>query len=630
MSQARVIGTAGHIDHGKSSLVQALTGIHPDRLPEERARQLTIDLGFAWLRLPDGRPLGIVDVPGHRDFIQNMLAGVGGIDAALLVIAADEGVMPQTREHLSILDLLGIPRALVALSKCDLVDDEEWLELVQLDIEDLLAETALAGAEICPVSVKTGAGLAELRERLVALLAEMPPRADHDRPRLPIDRVFTLDGFGTIVTGTLAGGHLRVGEELAIEPEGIRARIRALQCYEQAVEEAPPGARVAANLSGLRGQKLRRGQALARRGTLPASRLIDVHYRHLADNPRPLRHHTEVKLFAGAAECGARVRLLGAEQLAPGEEGWLQLRLQRPLPLAEGDRYILRLPSPARTIGGGVIVDPLPRRRWKRFASDRATVLETRLRGDPAQRLTEIARQPSPQAIADLRAISGLSEDEFAAALAQAQAGGELIRLGQDFAQAAGAFRDLRMQVNALLGEYHRRQPLHIGMPQEELRSRLRCSGAALAALLAEMSDEVNREGEKLRSRGHEIRFTEEQSARIARLAAAFARQPAMPPAAREAAAMVGADVWYALLERGDYVLVAPEVAFARADYEEYRAAALRLIEEEGPLSASALRDHLQTSRKYAISLLEHLDATGFTRRAGDERVLGPRAPARP
>ena len=627
MFQARVIGTAGHIDHGKSTLVQALTGIHPDRLPEERARKLTIDLGFAWLTLDDGSPLGIVDVPGHRDFIQNMLAGVGGIDAALLVIAADEGVMPQTREHLNILHLLGIPRALVALTKCDLVDDEEWLTLVQLDIADTLEETALAGAEIYPVSAHTGAGLEQLRVALANLLRELAPVPDRDQPRLPIDRVFTLDGFGTIVTGTLRGGRLRVGEELAIEPGETRARIRALQCYEQPVEEARPGARVAVNLSGLRGESLRRGQVLARRGALPATRLIDVHYQHLPGNPRPLRHNTDVKVFAGAAECGARARLLGAEQLAPGEDGWLQLRLNRPLAIAEGDRYILRIPSPARTIGGGTIVDPQPQRRWKRFASERPAILETRLRGNPSQRLAQRAAHPTPIPITDLRAASGFSADEFETAFAQAEANGEVIQLGENFAQATAPHRQLRREIVALLTDHHARNPMQTGMSQEELRSRLDCSAAALAAILAEMEDEVARAGERVHLVGHEIRFSAEQNARIEQLATAFTHQPSTPPAPREAAALVGEEVWYALLERGDYVLVAPEVAFARAAYEEFCAACLRLIDKGSPLSASALRDHLRTSRKYAIALLEHLDARGVTKRIGDERVRGPRAP---
>ncbi len=628
MPQARVIGTAGHVDHGKTALVQALTGIATDRLPEERARQLTIDLGFAWLSLDDGSPIGIIDVPGHRDFIQNMLAGVGGIDAALLVIAADEGVMPQTREHLNILNLLGIPRALVALSKCDLVEDEEWLELVQLDIVDLLNGTPLEDAEILPVSAETGFGLAQLRSALTRLLDSLAPVADIERPRLPIDRVFKLDGFGTIVTGTLRDGHLHGGEEIAIEPGGLRARIRSLQSYDSPVETAQPGARVAVNLSGLRGERLWRGQVVTRPNNLSETRLVDVHYQHLADNPLPLKHNTEVRVFAGAAECGARLRLLGAERLLPGEEAWLQLRLEQPLALAEGDRYILRRPSPPRTIGGGSIVDPKPHRRWKRRDRARLSLLETRLRGEPTQLLKQLAARALPITLAELRTASALPAADFTKALSEAENAGELLRLGKDFAQAAAEHNDLRERILSTLANYHRQQPLRTGMSQEELRSRLRCSAAVMTAILAALSEEIVRKGDRLRLNHHEIRFSAEQEAQMRALTAAFARQPYAPPAVREAQSIVGEEVWAALLERGDYQQVTPEVAFSRAAYETLRAGCLRQIDEQGSLSTRAFRDEFQTSRKYAIALLEYLDAQGVTQRVGDERIRGPQAPA--
>ena len=626
MSQPRVIGTAGHIDHGKSTLVQALTGIHPDRLPEERARKLTIDLGFAWLQLDDGSPIGIVDVPGHRDFIQNMLAGVGGIDAAILVIAADEGVMPQTQEHLNILHLLGIPRLIVAMTKCDLVDDDDWLTLVQLDIADVLETTAYAEAKIIPVSAQTGKGLTEFRASLAHLLKALPPISNRGRPRLPIDRVFTLDGFGTIVTGTLRDGTLHVGEEIHIAPINIRARIRALQCYEQPVDEAPPGARVAVNLSGLRGEKLHRGQVLARRGDLATTRLVDVNYQHLPKNPSALKHNTEVKVYAGSAECTARLRLLGAEQLTPGEDGWLQLRLDQELALTEGDRYILRIPSPALTIGGGVIVDPQPKRRWKRFSNDRTQVLETRLRGNPVQRLTQQATVSIPIPVDELKIACGLSAEEFDLALNQAVMDDQLVQIGAEFVQEAKSFQEIQSKVIAFLSEFHERNPLSSGISQEELRSRLQCSTAIINAVLIKMSDKISRVADRVSLIGHEIRFNEEQQERIEQLAAAFERQPATPPTPHDAANWVGSDVWFALLERGDYVLVASDVAFAHKDYEQFCAKVLQTIDAEGSISASRLRDQLQTSRKFAIALLEHLDEKGVTRREGDERLRGPHA----
>jgi len=319
----RVIGTAGHVDHGKSTLVKRLTGMDPDRLAEEQARALTIDLGFAWLKLPGGETLGIIDVPGHRDFIENMLAGVGGIDATLLVVAADAGVMPQTREHLAILDLLGVEAGLVALTRVDLVDDPEWLELVKEEVRELLAGSSLEHAPLVPVSASAGIGIDELLACLREVLAQRPARPARGQPRLPVDRVFTLSGFGTVVTGTLTGGSLRTGEEVELQPGNLRGRVRGLHSYQNRVDCAAPGARVAVNVSGLARAAVARGHVLSRPGQLRCTLLADVKFRYLSTVPRPLRHNTEVKLFTGTAHTTARVRLLAGAELAPGASGWL-------------------------------------------------------------------------------------------------------------------------------------------------------------------------------------------------------------------------------------------------------------------------------------------------------------------
>ena len=351
----RVIGTAGHVDHGKSTLVEALTGIDPDRLQEEKSRGMTIDLGFAWVDLPvivDGRPtsdrepVGIVDVPGHIDFIKNMLAGVGSIDAAVLVIAADEGIMPQTREHLAILDLLAVPDGVVALTKTDLIDEPEWLDLVELDIIELLQDTRLADAPVVRVSAASGEGLDELKQAIAIKLSDLEPRRNRARPRLPIDRIFSLSGFGTVVTGTLSDGHFSVGEPVQILPSGAEARIRGLQTHRQPIWQGEPGSRLAMNLSGIATDELRRGDVVVKPGTLRSTRLIDVRFRLLADAPRPLLHNQAVDFFSGATEVAARTRLLGSESLDPGQEGWLQLRLEHPVVVTAADRYILRQPSP--------------------------------------------------------------------------------------------------------------------------------------------------------------------------------------------------------------------------------------------------------------------------------------------
>ena len=363
----RVIGTAGHVDHGKSTLVEALTGSHPDRLKEEQEREMTIDLGFAWLKLPDGEEVGIVDVPGHRDFIENMLAGVGGIDAALFVIAADEGIMPQTREHLAILDLLQIKSGVIALSKIDLVDDQDWLDLVEEDIQHAVANTVLENAAICRVSARSKAGLPQLIAALQSCLEEKPPRPDLGKPRLPVDRIFSMPGFGTVVTGTLIDGRLALGDEVEILPGGSRGRIRGLQTHRKKEEFSVPGSRTAVNISGIATEQVARGNVVVHPGDYKPTSRIDVSIRMLRDASRSLRHNTQVKLFIGATEVLARVRLLGVEEINPGETGWLQLELANPVVAVRGDRLILRQPSPGETLGGGEVVDPHPKGRHKRF-----------------------------------------------------------------------------------------------------------------------------------------------------------------------------------------------------------------------------------------------------------------------
>lgn len=610
------IGTAGHVDHGKSTLVRALTGIDPDRLAEEKARQMTIDLGFAWLTLPDGSTLGLVDVPGHRDFIENMLAGVGGIDAALLVVAADEGIMPQTREHLAILDLLGIGRGLVALTKIDLVADPTWLELVDEEIRAALAPTALAQAEIIPLSALTGAGLPRLRDRLAALVSDLPPRPDFGVPRLPIDRIFTVSGFGTVVTGTLSGGALRVGDEVELQPSGLRGRVRGLHSYNQPLALAQVGSRVAVNLAGIERQAVARGHVLTTPGGLLATTLVDAQYRHLAD--RPLAHNAEVRVFSGTSAASARVRLLSDETLTANQTGWVQLRLDRPLALARGDRFILRVPSPAETIGGGLIVDPQPARRWPRRQPAVIAALELRLRGTPAERLAQAAMQPISRAALQ----TAVALPDFAAVLAEAVASRTLIALPDGTYLAAASAQAAIRRLAAELAAYHQANPLRLGMAREELRRRAGLNAVTFAALLA-IQEQIVAAGPLLRLADHAIRFDTAQQARIDALDAELAAVPYTPPAARDAAQRVGEDVLRALIDLGEIVQVQPDVIFARATYAEMVAAVLAIIDADGSVTAAALRDRFGTSRKYAIALLEHLDALGVTRRAGDQRVRG-------
>ncbi len=469
----RVIGTAGHVDHGKSTLIAALTGINPDRLKEEQERQMTIDLGFAWLTLPGGEEIGIVDVPGHRDFIENMLAGIGGIDAALLVIAADEGVMPQTREHLAILDLLQIKNGIVVLTKIDLVDDPAWLDLVETDVRTTLQGTVLQDAPILRVSSLTRAGFPELLQTLDLLLKKLPARPDLGRPRLPIDRVFSILGFGTVVTGTLSDGRLAVGDEVEILPSGLHARIRGLQTHKKKEETAVPGSRVAVNLSGVDVEQIQRGEVLAHPGQYTPTQRLDVQFRLLADVSAPLHHHTEVKLFIGTTETIADLRLLATDTLNPGETGWLQLELRTPILAVRGDHYILRRPSPGETLGGGIVVDPQPKRRHKRFDESVLQALESMAQGSPAEVLLQAALALGPALVKDVITRSRLEESVAESALKELLDSGQLVSL-EDVLIAASQWSAFKDSVVTALVAYHQTYPLRRGMPREELKSRLK------------------------------------------------------------------------------------------------------------------------------------------------------------
>jgi selenocysteine-specific elongation factor len=638
----RVIGTAGHVDHGKSSLVLALTGMDPDRLPEEKAREMTIDLGFAWLNLPGGEVAGIVDVPGHIDFIKNMLAGIGGIDAALFVIAADEGVMPQTREHLAILDLLNVSAAVVALTKTDLVPDDEWLELVQEEVRDVLAPTSLAGAPLVPVSARKEEGLRELLEVLEQVLDEAPPRRDLGRPRLPVDRVFTVPGFGTVVTGTLSDGAFEVGQEVEIVPGDIRARIRGLQTHKDKIARAVPGSRVAMNLSGVRIDQVQRGQVVALPGTVRPTRLVDVRLRLLADSPAPLRHNQVVDFFSGAAEVTARTRLLDADEVPPGGESWVQLRLADPVAVAAGDRFILRQPSPSQTLGGGQVVDPHPRRRHRRFRTETIEHLETLARGEPADIVLQALQEREPAGARDVVAASALDEEAAIAALDGLLATGQASFLkdseptmpaaqavaGNRYLVSGPGWRLLSERLHAVLAEYHEHYPLRMGMVREELKSRLQPRQAWPGRLFNEVieravADGVVTEGEGvIGAADHQVQFSPEQGRRVDVLLTDFRAHRYTPPSVAEATASVGADVLQALVDAKTLTRIGDDVLFLTETYDRIVEQVLAHLSAEGSITVAQVRDMFGTSRKYALPLMEHLDERRLTKRVGDQRVL--------
>ena len=628
----RVIGTAGHVDHGKSTLIAALTGINPDRLKEEQEREMTIDLGFAWLTLPDGEEIGIVDVPGHRDFIENMLAGVGGIDAALLVIAADEGVMPQTREHLAILDLLQIPVGLIVLTKIDLVEDPDWLDLVEGDVRQSLQGTLLADAPVVRVSSRSKAGFPELLSTLGLLLKESPPRLDLGRPRLPVDRVFSIPGFGTVVTGTLTDGRLNLGEEVETLPTGLRGRVRGLQTHKKKEETAVPGSRTAVNISGLSSEQIQRGQVIAHPGQYHPTRMLDVRFRLLPDVSRPLRHASEVKLFLGTSETIADVRLLGTEVLEPGQVGWLQLELHQPVVAVRGDRYILRRPSPGETLGGGAVVDPQPKRRHKRFDEAMLRSLESMAKGSPADILLQACTALGPASVKDAVQRARLEVQNASAALEELAASGQLVPLENgELAPAAdilvmaqGAWSVLRDSVVATLVAYHKNFPLRRGMAREELKSRLKLTPRVFNAVVKKLAAEgaLTESGSWVARTGREIEFTPEQQAAIKRLTAKFIVTPYSPPTVKECEAEVGEEVFNALVELGDLVTVSAEVVFRKSDYDGMVAKIHQTIQEKGQITVADVRDLFSTSRRYALALMEYLDSIGVTVRDGDFRKL--------
>ncbi|HUF00360.1 MAG TPA: selenocysteine-specific translation elongation factor [Anaerolineales bacterium] len=628
----RVIGTAGHVDHGKSTLIAALTGTHPDRLKEEQAREMTIELGFGWMTLPNGEEVGIVDVPGHRDFIENMLSGIGGIDAALLVIAADEGVMPQTREHLAILDLLQIPAGLIVLTKTDLASDPAWLDLIETDIRAAVSGTVMDNVPIVRVSAKTKSGLDSLISNLESVLQQKPARLDLNRPRLPIDRVFSMSGFGTVVTGTLLDGQLTLGDEVEILPSGQRGRVRGLQTHKKKEEKAVPGSRTAMNISGIVTESVRRGEVVIHPNQYQATRRIDARFRLLNDVSSALKHNSEVKFFVGASETIANLRLLGTETLDPDEEGWIQLELRDPVIAVRGDRYILRRPSPGETLGGGVIVDHQPKGRHKRFDEAVLRSLESLMQGTPADVLLEAAMSLNIASVKEIVARSRLEAANAETALKQLLDAGSLIPLEAGtpaptsdlLVIALPHWNALYEKILQIVESYHRNYPLRRGIPREELKSRLKLLPRPFNSLVTNyLSQNILKDtSNSLAKPHHEITFDHSQQVMIQALMRKFQQNPYSPPGAKELQTEVNEEILGALMELDELIAVSSDVIFRKQDYDFMVDKIKQEIRQKEKIALGEVRDLFSTSRKYAQALLEHLDATGVTVRDGDFRKL--------
>ena len=618
-----VIGTAGHVDHGKSTLVKAMTDIDPDRFPEEKAREMTIDLGFAWMTLPSGRDVSIVDVPGHEKFIKNMLAGVGAIDLALLIVAADESVMPQTREHLAILDILQITRGLVVITKTDLVD-EELIELVKAEVEDTLRGTSFEGCPMIGVSAYTGEGINDLKSNIDIILDETDVRKDLGRPRLPIDRCFTISGFGTVVTGTLIDGTLTVGQEIELAGSGQRARVRGLQSHKTKVDATDPGVRLAVNLSGLSKNEVERGEILTIPGWLKPTRRLDARLRMVKNAPHPLKHNQGVTFHLFTSEASARIRLLDANGLVAGQEGWVQILLEEPLPVVKGDFFVIR--SSEDTLGGGQIVDPNPRRRYRRFDDDVVERMMTLDQGSGEDIIISVAEQWGPCDLTALSQRSNLSREEVSYRVAELTEDGHLISLG-DFSNdgdavvySAQGWAVIRSKITSALQLYHTQYPLRQGVPTQEIRSRLDLSQPVYQRALVKLVEEgvVVDERQSLRLPDHEISLTPKMDQEASEYLDSLRKNPYSPPSDQK----INPELLGVLVDQDKVVRVGDGVIFDAVVYREMTGRIVQHLKDHGNITVAEARTMFNTSRKYILPLLEHMDQQQITRRTGDERIL--------
>ncbi len=626
-----VIGTAGHIDHGKTALVKALTGIDADRLAEEKRRGITIDLGFAHMDLANakGEPLHVafVDVPGHERFVRNMLAGVGGIDLVLLVIAADESVKPQTREHFDILQLLGVKRGITVLTKADAVD-AETLDVVRLEVEEFLRGTFLdKPSSIIAVSSLTGAGLDDLKRAMTAAAAEVQPRDSQALARLPIDRVFTMKGFGTVVTGTLVTGTIHREEELEVFPTGRIVRVRGVQVHGRTADAATAGQRTALNLAGASTEDLSRGMTLAPVATFTATRRVDVRLNLLSSAPRPLKSRMRIHFHSNTMETVAEIMLHGGKQLAPGAEAFARLKLPAAALLLPGDRFIIRQFSPVVTIGGGVVLDPSPIPRMpgqseflKILAGDEAgMVLKMRI----ARRLQRGIS--IPELIAETGARRTVLETQLAEPMQQ----GHVLHIGERFFHAPAIF-GLQLFIVSTVENFHKKNPLVGGISREQLREQVKASSEVFGAALDLLSREkkIESAGDLVRLPGHGVVMKDEESESKQKIEEAFASAGLKVPALPEVIAGLKVDKTRAqkivtlLLRDKTLVKVSDELVFHRGALEALRRLVAAQKLKSSKMDVALFKELTGVSRKYAIPLLEYLDRERVTRRVGDAREI--------
>ena len=629
-----ILGTAGHIDHGKTTLIKAVTGINTDRLKEEQARGITIELGFADLNLPSGQHLGIVDVPGHEKFVKNMVAGASGIDLVTLVIAADEGVMPQTREHMEICTLLGVAHGFVVLTKIDLVD-EEWLELVTEDIRDYISGTFLDSAPIVPVSAASGEGIDAFLATLDEYCSRIPARNAAGLFRLPVDRVFTMKGFGTVITGTLVSGRVQVGDNIMIYPEGISSKVRGVQVHNRSVNEATAGMRTAVNFQGLEKTEVDRGHVLSMPGAMKPSYMVDVAIHYLASNKKPIKNRTRIRFHAGTSEILGILVLLESEDLAPGEDTVAQLRLETPVALVRDDRFVVRSYSPVRTIGGGFILNPIPVKH-KGFKADVVQGLKGLITDGPEGIVAYHIREAGYRGVrfTDLKLMANLPDKPLDAILGSLMSRRDVIQVDKEsrmYIHGDSADR-FKQELIDHLGGYHKAHPLKPGMLKEELKSKF--AGFAGGKLFTLMLNQQVKDGDivseekTVRLAAHKISLAVDQSDIREKILKTFADSGLQPPYFKELVKSMGVDpsdatdVLMLLVSEGGVVKVKEELYFHGQAVAAIKQRLVDFLQANGEISTPQFKEMTGASRKYVIPLIEYFDAKNVTIRIGDIRKL--------
>jgi len=630
-----ILGTAGHIDHGKTALVKALTGIDTDRLKEEKRRGITIELGFAHLRLPSGIVLGIVDVPGHEKFVKHMVSGAMGIDLVMLVIAADEGVMPQTREHMEICSLLKIRYGLVVITKIDLVD-KDWLSLVRDDVSAFLSKTFLKDAQIVEVSSHTGEGITILLEALGELAAKAPSREPGNFFRLPVDRVFTMKGFGTVVTGTAISGQIKLGDDVTVYPKGIRRKVRGIQVHNKEVPIAGAGLRTAINLQGLEKEIINRGDVIAENDSLRPTYMVDTLLEYLNSVNKKLQSRTKVRFHYGTSEVLATVILLDRDSLSKGERCFAQFRLQKPLVFVARDRFVIRSYSPIRTIGGGSILNPLPSKK-KQFSEEALRELSILSQGTDKDILEQHIKSSRFMGldINQLCILSNLGRADVEGIMKGLLRDKVIFRFDveKELFIHIDYYHKAREKIEAALDDYHRRFPLKQGMMKEELKSRLslvireRLFNQILDALVKE--GVIAREKDIIRLENHKVELFQDQQQVLSRIEEIYKKDGLEPPYFKDLDKDIikkgGRDLLEVMVKDGTLIKVKEDLYFHQKPIEDLKSKLIEYIRQKGEITTPELKNLTGVSRKYTIPLIEYFDKILVTVRIGDKRILRKR-----